>query len=127
MIDPFTALTGPHSFYGTLSSPSILAEILGLNEELTLRPAYISDYETILWGQYPALLDARGEVVEGVVYHVQSMKDGENLAAYETDNYHAELCLLRSTDGQMPGQAVGYNSKFAENLDERAASICASG
>ena len=35
------------------------------------------------------------------------MEDGEKLAAYETDNYLAELCLIRYTNGQKPGQAAG--------------------
>ncbi|OJJ85843.1 uncharacterized protein ASPGLDRAFT_33773 [Aspergillus glaucus CBS 516.65] len=43
-IDLFAAPTGPYFFYGTLSDPSLLAEILNLDHEPTLCPAHIMGY-----------------------------------------------------------------------------------
>ncbi|KAJ5620715.1 hypothetical protein N7510_004699 [Penicillium lagena] len=90
-VDPFEAPTGPYFFYGTLTDPSMIREILELEDEPELRPARISGYTCKLWGQYPALLDASDSTVEGAVYHVQTVKDGERLATYETSNYRLIL------------------------------------
>lgn len=109
--------------------PSLLAEILGLEKndnepELELRPAYIIGYERKLWGQYPALLNsdssAQGSssVVEGAVYNVQTVEDGEKLAAYETGNYRTESCLIHYTDGKEPSQELGYTFLFAGNPND---------
>lgn len=94
-IDLFAAPTGPYFFYGTLSDPSLLAEILNLDHEPKLCPAHIMGYKTKLWAQYPALIDARGEVVEDVVHHVRIVGDAERLAGYETGRYRAKACLVR--------------------------------
>lgn len=92
------APTGRYFFYGTLSDPALLAEILGLDEEPILRPAYVEGFECKLWGQYPALVSSGsgsgsaldsssgsgsnpGSVVEGAAYHVQSVKHAERLAS----------------------------------------------
>lgn len=53
---------------GTLTDPSMVREILGLETEPELRPARLSGYKCKLWGQYPALLDAPDSVVGGAVY-----------------------------------------------------------
>lgn len=90
----------------------MVSEILGLKEEPQLRPAYLLGYKCKLWGQYPALLDAPGSIVEGAVYHVQTEEDGEKLAAYETNNYHPESCLIRYTDEKEPSEDLGYTFKF---------------
>lgn len=88
MVDLFAAPTGPYFCYGTLTDPSLLREILNLKNGPELRPAYLFGYECkLLWGQYPALLEVPGLVVEGAVYHVQTEEDGERLAGYETSNY----------------------------------------
>lgn len=118
-----TAPKGPYFLYGTLTDPSMLAEILSLNHEPELRPAYIQGYECRLWGQYPALLDATtnnggGMVVEGAVYDVESVEDGGKLAAYETGYYRAERCLIRYVDGEEPGTDVGSTFRFVGDSSE---------
>lgn len=111
-VDLFDAPTGPYFFYGTLTDPSMIREILGLETEPELRPARLSGYKCKLWGQYPALLDAPDSVVEGAVYHVQTVEHGERLAAYETKNYKVGPCRIRYTDGKEPADNVGYTFKF---------------
>ncbi|PWY94337.1 hypothetical protein BO94DRAFT_532280 [Aspergillus sclerotioniger CBS 115572] len=101
-VDLFDAPTGPYFLYGTLTDPSMIAEILGLDEEPTLRPAYIMGYRCKLWGQYP-------------VYHVRSVEDGEKLAAYETNNYRASPCIIMYTDGKEPVKEYGSTFKFVGN------------
>jgi hypothetical protein len=97
----------------------MLAEILGLENEPDLRPAYIIGYECKLWGQYPALLNgAQGSLVEGAVYHVQTVEDGGRLAAYETGNYKTESCLINYMDGKEPSQDLGYTFMFAGNPND---------
>ncbi|PLB54856.1 hypothetical protein P170DRAFT_432429 [Aspergillus steynii IBT 23096] len=106
------APTGPYFFYGTLTDPSMIAEILDLAQELELRPASVLGYKCKMWGHYPALVDEPGSTVEGAVYHVDTVEDGERLAAYETRNYRAESCVVRYADNQGPSQDFGYAFKF---------------
>ncbi|GIJ91805.1 hypothetical protein Asppvi_010778 [Aspergillus pseudoviridinutans] len=117
-VDFFAAPTGPYFFYGTLTDSLMISEILELEEEPKLQPAYILGYECKMWGQYPALMDCPGSVVEGAAYHVQTTQDAERLAAYETDNYRAEHCLIRYTDGKEPSEELGYTFKFVGALSE---------
>lgn len=111
-VDLFAAPTGPYFFYGTLTDPSMIREILELENEPELRPARVVGYKCKLWGQYPALLDARGSVVEGAVYHVETVEHGERLAAYETNNYKTHPCRISYTDGKEPSEGIGYTFKF---------------
>ncbi|KAF7116898.1 hypothetical protein CNMCM5793_005528 [Aspergillus hiratsukae] len=96
----------------------MIAEILEFAEEPKLRPARILGYECKMWGQYPALHDSPGSVVEGAAYHVRTTQDAERLAAYETANYCAEPCLIRYTDGKEPSEDLGYTFKFVGSLSE---------
>ncbi|KAA8652760.1 hypothetical protein EYZ11_013372 [Aspergillus tanneri] len=118
IIDLLTAPTGPYFFYGTLTDPSMIAEILNLEKEPELRPAFILGYKCRMWGQYPALVDAPGSIVEGAVYLVRTAEDGEKLAAYETRNYCTESCLIRYSDNKGPSQDLGYTFKFAGNPND---------
>lgn len=90
----------------------MVREILGLETEPDLRLARSSGYKCRLWGQYPAMLDAPDSVVEGVVYHVETVEYGERLAAYETKAYQAGPCRIRYTDRKEPVDDVGYTFKF---------------
>ncbi|GAD95576.1 conserved hypothetical protein [Paecilomyces variotii No. 5] len=107
----FMAPTGPY-FYGTLTDPCMIAEILGLKHEPELRPAYIKGYECKLWGQYPALRDAPNSIVEGAAYHISTVEDGKKLAAYETRNYRPEPCWINYKDGKEPLRENGSTFKF---------------
>lgn len=52
-------------------------------------------YECKMWGQYLALVKAPGKVVEGMVYHVQTLDDRDKLAAYETSDYCTQPRVTR--------------------------------
>ena len=102
--------TGPYFFYGSLCSPTFLAEVLDLppSPPPILRPAKISSFSLRLWGQYPALVEGPAEaVVEGLVYDVSSEVDGLRLAQYETMAYRAVTCTITYTDGESPGECEG--------------------
>lgn len=115
-IDPFAPPTGAYFFYGTLSDPSFLSEVLGLSEKPTLRPAKLVGYSLKLWGQYPALVDGpTGATVEGMVYEVRSEKHGERLADYETKAYTAAPCRICFTDGKNPDEVSGTTFKYMGN------------
>ncbi|CRG92800.1 hypothetical protein PISL3812_09867 [Talaromyces islandicus] len=118
MRDLFAAPTGPYFFYGTLSDPSMLRDILGLQSEPKLRPAFILGYDCKLWGQYPALVDAPGSRVKGTVYNVQTVEHGERLAAYETNNYHARPCRIHYLDKEYPPQDLGHTFMFVGNVQD---------
>ncbi|KAJ5918069.1 hypothetical protein N7454_010444 [Penicillium verhagenii] len=122
-VDSFDAPTGPYFFYGTLTDPSMLREILGLETEPELRPAYLSGYKCKLWGQYPAILDCSDSVVEGAVYHVKTVEHGRKLAAYETQSYQAGPCHIRYTDGKEPVDDAGYAFEFNGNRKDLSEGI----
>lgn len=114
--DPFAAPTGPYFFYGTLSDPAMLRDVLGLETEPQLRPASITGYECKLWGQYPAILNAPEKVVQGAVYYVETEEHGERLASYETDNYRANPCRINYIEGNEPVDDFGHVFKFVGNV-----------
>lgn len=111
--------TGPYFFYGSLLDPSMLGEILGLQTEPELRPAYIEGFRCRMWGQYPALVvdEMPGGRVEGAVYEVWSVGDAEKLAAYETGNYTTVSCEIGFLDGREPARLMG--SVFVFDGDAR--------
>ena len=114
--DTFAPPCGPYFFYGTLMDPQLLSEILSLPELPTLRPAKICGYSLKLWGQYPALVDGEtGEVVEGMVYHVEEPKHAERLAEYETNTYWPAPCLINVMDGEHSKKIRGTTFKYIGN------------
>ncbi|RAL15446.1 gamma-glutamylcyclotransferase family protein [Aspergillus homomorphus CBS 101889] len=117
-VDLQAARSGSYFFYGTLTDPAMVAEILGLDEQPKLRPAYIMGYKCKMWGQYPAILDEPGSAVKGAVYHVRTTQDAEKLAAYETGSYRVESCRIRYTDGEEPADELGYVFEFVGHPSE---------
>ncbi|KAL2820574.1 hypothetical protein BDW59DRAFT_150709 [Aspergillus cavernicola] len=99
-----------------LSDPTMLCDVLGLENEPQLRPATITGYECKLWGQYAALLHGpTGSVVHGAVYYVPTVEQGERLARYETNSYRVEPRCIRYTDGDRSMEELGYTFKFVGN------------
>lgn len=86
----------------------MLVEILGMDTEPELRPAYLEGFACKLWGQYPALVEEPDSVVEGAVYIVQTVADAQKLADYETRNYTPVVRDIRYSDGRSPAQQAGY-------------------
>ncbi|KAH8812204.1 hypothetical protein F5884DRAFT_305108 [Xylogone sp. PMI_703] len=119
LVDIFDLPKGPYFFYGTLMDPKMLAQILDLDHEPTLRPAKVVGYSCKLWGQYPAMVDGpQGAIVEGAAYHVGTVSGAEKLAAYETKHYEVKPCLIQYTDGQEPVDDLGHTFMFAGNLHD---------
>ena len=79
--------------------PTTLTEVLGLSEGHRLRPAKVMGYMIMLCGPYPALLDAPGERVTGVLYEVQSPTHEGLLRQYESNLYRERACLVELSDG----------------------------
>lgn len=108
--------TGPYFFYGTLMDPSLLSEILELPTKPTLRPAKLAGYSLKLWGQYPALLGGfTGNIIQGMVYNVETEAIGGRLAEYETKAYRAAPCMIQFTDAQEPPEVDGWTFEYAGN------------
>jgi hypothetical protein len=62
----------PFFFYGTLTYPLRLQEVLQLPTPPVLKPARVKSYKIMLWGHYPALVNAPyGSYVDGVAYVVE--------------------------------------------------------
>ncbi|EAQ88727.1 hypothetical protein CHGG_05346 [Chaetomium globosum CBS 148.51] len=104
-------------FYGTLTSPHILKEVLGLKADPVLRSAKIVGYGLTNWGQYKALIDKPGAVVTGYAYKVQSVDDELKLAYYETNAYELAPCEISFTDDpekeEDRGPVIGHTFKYA--------------
>ena len=122
--DVLVPRTGLYFFYGTLSDPSLLAEILSLDESPTLRPSKVVGYSLKLWGQYPALVDGPtdGEVM-GFACEIKEQKHVNRLAEYETKNYRSTPCLVYPRDAEAirDNATSGFTFKFCGNpidLDE---------
>ncbi|SPJ78782.1 uncharacterized protein FTOL_07173 [Fusarium torulosum] len=116
LVDLFEPPVGPYFVYGTLMDPTMLADVLGVEEKPELRPAKIVGYSRKLWGQYPAIQDGpQGAEVHGTVYHVQSVAHAKRLSGYETNSYKAKPCLIQYTDGKEPAEDFGYVFMFVGN------------
>jgi len=94
-------------FYGTLMDRKTLTRVLKLREQPELRPAKITGYHCMLWGEYPALVRAdddgslnNDELVHGMAYEVQSPEDVGRLEAYETEYYENASCRIEFDDGR---------------------------
>ena len=108
-------------FYGTLMDPDTLSKVLGSSKPLPMmRPARIIGYEIKLWGPYPALLDKPLNPVDGIVCGLLSPTQLDRLAAYETDKYHLQACLIDvlnhdgSTQKTIEGVSFMWNGRQNE-------------
>lgn len=101
-------------FYGTLTQPRTLSQVLDLEEQPALRPSRITGYALANWGQYRALVGGEpGQEVAGHAYLVQSAEDEHKLARYETDAYEAASCEIRFTDGRDTAVEHGMTFRYA--------------
>ncbi|KAM0812047.1 putative gamma-glutamylcyclotransferase [Seiridium cardinale] len=101
-------------FYGTLTRPEVLKQVLGIEEEPTLRPAKALGYVLSAWGQYPALIDGdTGTEVCGYAYEVQTVDHEYRLAYYETNAYKLRACKIYFTDGKEPETVTGNTFAYA--------------
>jgi hypothetical protein len=86
---PYTSF--PFFFYGSLTNPAILQEILQLPEPPMLNPPRVPSRKIMLWGQHPALVDAPfGSFVDDMGYVVETEDQTNKLEDYETTAYRLE-------------------------------------
>lgn len=87
-------------FYETLMDPGTKSKVLGSSRRPhILLPARITGYQIKLWGPHPALLDDKPlHPVDGMVCGLLSPIELDRIAAYETDNYHLQDCLIEVLD-----------------------------
>jgi len=75
-------------FYGTLTDPLQLQQVLQLPEPPILKPARVPSRKIMLWGQYPTLVNGTfDDFVDGMAYFVETEEQLKMLQHYETDAY----------------------------------------
>ncbi|CZR58953.1 uncharacterized protein PAC_08845 [Phialocephala subalpina] len=78
----------PFFFYGTLTDPLQLQEVLKLPAPPVLKTARAQAHKIMLWGQYPALVRGpSGRYVDGVSYFIEADEQQKMLRQYETKVY----------------------------------------
>jgi hypothetical protein len=79
----------PFFFYGSLTDPLLLQEVLQISEPPVLTPAHVVAYKIMLWGQYPALVPQPSEksIVDGMAYLIETEEQQKMPEHYETDAY----------------------------------------
>ncbi|TVY88353.1 hypothetical protein LAWI1_G007098 [Lachnellula willkommii] len=78
----------PFFFYGSLTDPLQLQEVLQVQAPPVLAPARVRSYKIMLWGQYPALVDGpHDSYVDGMAYVVETEEQQKMLEHYETEVY----------------------------------------
>ncbi|KAL5351531.1 hypothetical protein ACLOAV_003390 [Pseudogymnoascus australis] len=90
-LPPYTYTPIPFFFYGSLTDPLRLQEVLRLAAPPVLQPASVQCYKIMLWGQYPTLV--RGPInnhVDGMAFVVETEEQENMLKYYETDAYRIE-------------------------------------
>lgn len=95
----------PLFFFGTLMDESVLSYVLG--RELggdELAAAVIEGFRRVCTrvGSYPVLVPASGEQVEGRLLRRASRRDIARINHFESEEYHAELHLVRWHGGAGP-------------------------
>lgn len=98
---PYTYTPMPFFFYGSLTDPLRLQEVLRLAAPPVLKPASVQCYKIMLWGQIPALV--RGSInnhVDGMTFVVETEEQENMLKYYETDAYRIEGTRV-SVDGEV--------------------------
>lgn len=100
-LPPYTYTPMLFFFYGSLTDPLRLQEVLRLPAPPVLKPATVQCYKIMLWGQYPALVHGPiNNHVDGMAFIVETEEQQKMLEYYETDAYHIEGIRI-SADGNV--------------------------
>ncbi|KAJ5364803.1 uncharacterized protein N7496_010516 [Penicillium cataractarum] len=87
-------------FYGTLTHPPLLSRILANPHSPDLRPAHITGWPCMMWGDYPALIKSSpNDTITGLAYEVRSIRERERLVQHGTTAYRIEVCTIYFEDG----------------------------
>ncbi|TAQ88340.1 hypothetical protein B7494_g3354 [Chlorociboria aeruginascens] len=88
-------ISKPFFFYGTLTDPLRLQDVLQLPTPRVLKPARVTSLKIMLWGQYPALVNGpHNSYVDGVAYLVETKEQQDMLEYCNTDIYNPEGVLI---------------------------------
>lgn len=114
-LPPYTYMPKPFFFYGTLMDPQQLQEVLQLPAPPVLQPARVKSYKIILWGQYPALVDAPiNSYVDGMAYFVETEEQQKMLEHYETDVYRVAGARIMTEENRVFGRTFMWAGDPAE-------------
>jgi hypothetical protein len=98
-------------FYGSLMDAPQLRKVLQLQETPVLQSASIVGWDTMLWGQYPALIFKVNNITHGMAYEVQKKEHVESLTRYETEFYRVKGCMIKLADGrEVAGKTFIWNA-----------------
>jgi gamma-glutamylcyclotransferase (GGCT)/AIG2-like uncharacterized protein YtfP len=114
----YTYIPKPFFFYGSLMDPLRLQEVLQLPAPPVLKPARVTSYKIMLWGQYPALVDGpTNSYVDGIAYFVETEQQQKMLEHYETDVYSAEGIRITVEGKEVPGRTFMWASNPTELME----------
>lgn len=109
----------PFFFYGSLTDPPLLQEILQLPTLPVLTPSIIKGYKIMLWGQYPALVaSTETDVVHGMSYIVQTATHQKLLKEYETDVYELTAVDIWTDGNVFPGKTFCWRDVGLKELED---------
>ncbi|KAL2064461.1 hypothetical protein VTL71DRAFT_4955 [Oculimacula yallundae] len=107
----------PYFFYGTLADSEILSRLLQVDiQTLVLRKAYVRGGKLSMWGKYNALLDGN-DIVEGMAFMVNGMKEENRLRTYETSSYEVVRCCIDVEDKEQKREVMGCTFRFIGDAD----------
>lgn len=104
-------------FYGTLTNPSQLTQVLRLDEPPPMYPAIVKSYTLASYKSYKVLLDVgtSADVVRGVAVQIHSEDEEKRLIHYETSVYRSKGVKIWFTaeGGEQSEGVIGRTFVFA--------------
>jgi hypothetical protein len=117
-LGPYKYVQKPFFFYGSLTDPLRLQEVLQLPAPPVLKPATVRSCKIMLWGQYPALVDGpTGSYVNGMAYVVETEQQQKMLKYYETDVYRVRGIRITVEGKDVPGRTFMWASDPTELVE----------
>ncbi|KXH61467.1 hypothetical protein CSAL01_03878 [Colletotrichum salicis] len=106
-------------FYGTLSDPSVLKNLIGIGEPV-YSAAKVRGGRLGTWGgKYKALVDAPAYetgCIEGHAFLITNKDQEDALQCYETDSYEVVRCMIE-LEGQKDEKIRGLTFRFIGDTD----------
>ncbi|RDW75403.1 hypothetical protein BP6252_06545 [Coleophoma cylindrospora] len=118
-LDPYRYVPKPCFFYGSLTDPAKLQEVLQLPSTPVLRPARVKSYKIMLWGQSPTLVDGpRDSYVDGMAYVVETEQHLEMLKNYEIKVYCLKGIRIELDGEKVSGRVFAWADRDLGELTE---------
>jgi gamma-glutamylcyclotransferase (GGCT)/AIG2-like uncharacterized protein YtfP len=111
-------------FYGTLSLPQVLQNVLSLPSLPPLNPARTRGFVMKMWGPYPAIVLSTDEssLVYGAEFTVATVKHLQRLQNYEGENYKLVDCTIETSGVEKAGRTfmwTGYPEELRDGTFDR--------